>query len=130
MILGNRANHTTSMKNKTTKKATPISARETTWGFHGTLQKNLNLSDAEAAAAFDSAARFTAQRLRIGRDAARRFLDSRLGRHLADQCSSIETVEARLGALYTEWKTSVTECRYNVIRVTDAEFYAYKNQTN
>ena len=104
-----------------------ITARETTFGFYGTLKKNLNLSDAVAAVAFNSAARFTAKRLKLKFDAARRFLDSNLGRHLADQCPDFASVEVRLGVLYKEWKASVNECRANVINTPDAEFYAYQN---
>ena len=101
-----------------------IEARVKSWGFYGTIQENLKLSDAEAAEAFDRAVRFTAKRLRMELDAARRFLDSRLGRHLADVCHKEAPIETTLGSLYGLWKRDVREFRANAINSTDEAFYA------
>lgn len=50
------------------------------WGFFGTLILNYGITEADAATAFDFAARA------IGSDGLR-FLDSRMGRHFADLLS-------------------------------------------
>ena len=96
------------------------------WGFYATIQGNLKLSDTEAADAFDSAVRFTAKRLGMELPAARRFLDSRLGRHLADVCNAAtpKRLEEVLGSLYGQWKRDVREFRKMAINSTDEAFYA------
>jgi len=114
---------------KTSKTAAPnatskIASLNESWGFFSALQGNQKLNDAETADAFDRAVRFTAKRLDMDLDAARRFLDSRLGRHLADGCQASESVEADLGALYGSWKRDVREFRTNAINTTDEDFYA------
>jgi hypothetical protein len=109
---------------KTTPAATAkITSLNKVWGFYGTLQRNLKLSEAEAADAFDHAVRFTTQRMDMDLDAARRFLDSLLGRHIADKVHSVESMEAELGALYGLWKRDVTKFRSNAINTTDEDFY-------
>jgi hypothetical protein len=101
-----------------------ITSRNEEWGFFGVLRSNLKLSDAEAADAFDKAVRFTAKRLVMDLDAARRFLDSRLGRHLADVCHKDAPIETTLNCLYGSWKRDVWEFRANAINSTDEAFYA------
>jgi len=113
---------------KTTKTAAPnattkIASLNESWGFYGTLQRNLKLNEAEAAEAFDHAVRFTAQRMDMDLDAARRFLDSILGRHIADKVHAVESMEAELGALYVLWKPDVRKSRENAINTTDEAFY-------
>ena len=107
----------------TAKTAAKIEARVKDWGFFGTIQENLKLSEEEAAEAFDRAVRFTARRLRMELDAARRFLDSRLGRHLADVCHTDAPIETTLSSLYGSWKRDVREFRANAINSTDEAFY-------
>jgi len=116
---------------KTNKAATAnatvnIESRVKDWGFFGTIQENLKLSDAEAAEAFDLAVRFTAKRLKMELPAARRFLDSRLGRHLADVCNEAtpKRIEEVLGSLYGQWKRDVREFSRVAINTTDEGFYA------
>lgn len=114
------------MKTKPTAPANTnpkIESRVKNWGFFGTIQENLKLSDTEAAEAFDRAVRFTAKRLRMELDAARRFLDSRLGRHLADVCHTGAPVETTLDSLYGSWKRDVREFRKSAINSTDEAFY-------
>ena len=117
------------MKTSTTAAANAtaqIESRVKDYGFFGTIQANLKLSDAEAAEAFDRAVRFTAKRLAMELPAARRFLDSRLGRHLADVCNAAtpERIEEVLGSLLASWKRDVREFRANAINSTDEAFYA------
>ena len=94
------------------------------WGFYNTLQATLNLNEAETADAFDRAARFTAKRLDLELPAARRLLDSRLGRHLADQFHTVKSVEAKLDALYGSWRREVRVFRAAAINSTDEAFYS------
>jgi hypothetical protein len=58
-------------------------------------------------------------------DAARRFLDSKLGRHLADVCheATPKRIEEVLGALYGHWERDVREFRKMAINSTDEDFY-------
>lgn len=105
------------------KATTKIASRNETWGFYGTLRGNLKLSDAETAEVFDQAVRFTAKRMDMDLDAARRFLDSILGRHIADKVHAVESMEAELGALYGLWKRDVREFRDTAINTTDEDFY-------
>jgi len=117
-----RANHTSM---KTSKQAAKkIESRNQGWGFYAALRENLHLADGQAADAFDRAARFTAYRLELSTAAARRFLDSRLGRHLADGCGALGEIESRLGALYDLWKRDVREFRQMAINTSDEAFYA------
>ena len=116
---------------KTNKTATAnatakIESRVKDWGFFGTIQENLKLSDAEAADAFARAVRFTAKCLKMELPAARRFLDSRLGRHLADVCNAAnpKRIEEVLGSLYGQSKRDVREFRNMAINSTDEAFYA------
>ena len=116
---------------KTNKAATAnvtakIATGNESWGFHHTIQENLKLSDSEAADAFDHAVRFTAKRLKMELPAARRFLDSRLGRHLADVCNAAtpKRIEEVLGSLYGQWKRDVREFSHVAINTTDEAFYA------
>ena len=120
MYFKERANHTT-MQTSTTN--TKIESRVTDWGFYGTIRSNLNLSEDEAAELFDRAVRFTAKRLDMKLDAARRFLDSKLGRHLADVCHRDARVEDTLAALYPQWKRDVREIKRMAINTTDEAFY-------
>ena len=115
---------------KTNKAATAnttekITTRNDSWGFYATIQENLKLSDLEAADAFDRAVRFTAKRLKMDLPAARRFLDSRLGRHLADVCDEAtpKRIEEVLGSLYGQWKRDVREFSRVAINSTDEAFY-------
>ena len=109
---------------KTSQTATAkIETLNAEWGFYAILRSNLKLSDAETADAFDRAARFTAKRLGMNTDAARRFLDSKLGRHLADACVSTARVEETLDSLYGSWKRDVREFRRMAINSTDEAFY-------
>ena len=108
---------------KTHSATTKIEARETTWGFYGTFKHNFQLSDSDMAEVFDRAARFTAKHLEISTDAARRFLDSTLGRHLADAFSAGDPVEQKLEVLYTRWRKDVREFRQTAINTTDEDFY-------
>jgi hypothetical protein len=109
--------------NTTTAK---IASRNEEWGFFGTLRENLKLSEAETSDAFDRAVRFTAKRLNMDLDAARRFMDSRLGRHLADVCNAAtpKRIEEVLGSLYGQWKRDVREFRRVAINSTDEAFYS------
>ena len=112
---------------KTSKAAAEkIASRNEAWGFYATIQENLKLSDAETADAFDLAVRFTAKRLGMELPAARRFLDSRLGRHLADVCDDAtpKRIEEVLGSLYDQWKRDVREFSRVAINSTDEAFYA------
>ena len=114
---------------KTTKTAaanatTKIATGNDSWGFHATIQENLKLSDGETADAFDHAVRFTAKRLGMELAAARRFLDSRLGRHLADVCHKGAPIETTLNSLYGSWKRDVREFRSMAINSTDEAFYS------
>lgn len=111
------------MQTKSTA-ATTIASRNESWGFDGAVRSNLNLNDADVAALFDRAARFTAEHLTISLDAARRFLDGKLGRHLADQCDDAALIEKKLGELYASWTRDVREFRKTVINTTDEDFYA------
>lgn len=114
---------------KTRKTAAPsatakIATGNESWGFYATLQENLKLSDSEAANAFDLAVRFTAKRLNMELPAARRFLDSRLDRHLADVCHKGAPIETTLTSLYASWKRDAREFRRNAINTTDEAFYS------
>jgi hypothetical protein len=100
-----------------------IASRNESWGFYSTIQANLKLSDTETAESFDRAARFTAKRLGMDTDAARRFLDSKLGRHLADVCHAGAPIETTLDSLYGSWKRDVREFRRMAINSTDEAFY-------
>ena len=104
-------------------KTNCIATNNEAWGFYAATRSNLNLSDSEAAALFDRAVRFTAKTLDMKLDAARRFLDSKLGRHLADQCSDAAEIETKLGELYASWKRDVAEFRRMAINTTDEAFY-------
>ena len=104
-------------------QTTMITTRNEAWGFYGTALSNLGLSDDEAAKLFDRAVRFTANRLDMKLDAARRFLDSKLGRHLADQCNHAAGVETKLGALYDSWKRDVRQFKSMAVNSTDETFY-------
>jgi len=110
-------------KTAAAKSTAKIATGNEGWGFSATIQGNLKLSDAEAADAFDRAVRFTAKRLRMDLDAARRFLDSRLGRHLADVCHEGAPIETTLDSLYGSWKRDVREFRNHAINTTDEAFY-------
>lgn len=106
------------------------------WGFFGALRSNHNLSEEEAAELFDHAVRFTAKRLGIEPVAARRFLDSKLGRHLADpiglvhdangldMAASKACLTEQLGALYASWKRDVREFKSMAVNATDEAFYS------
>ena len=111
------------MTMQTSTTNTRIESRVTDWGFFGTVRSNLNLSEDEAAELFDRAARFTARSLKMEFPAARRFLDSKLGRHLADVCHRDAQVEDTLAALYPQWKRDVREFRTMAINSTDEAFY-------
>jgi|GEM_PF-5419553 len=64
MVSSNGANDTTvQAAMNATDSDKKIETRNDAWGFFATLRENLKLSDAETAAAFDRAARFTAKRL-------------------------------------------------------------------
>jgi len=127
MFFAGRANDTT-MKTSQTATAnatTKIASRNEGWGFFATLRENLKLRESETADAFDHAVRFTAKRLDMNLDAARRFMDSRLGRHLADVCNAAtpKRIEEVLGSLYGQWKRDVREFRRAAINTTDEDFY-------
>jgi len=104
-------------------QTTMITTKNEDWGFYGATLSNLGLSDNEAAELFDRAVRFTANRLNMNTDAARRFLDSKLGRHLGDQCNHVAGVETKLGALYDSWKRDVRQFKSMAINSTDEAFY-------
>jgi hypothetical protein len=59
-----------------------ITTTNTSWGFFGTLASN-EATDAEAI--FDDAARALVAKLGLTTDQARAALDTRIGRHMADQ---------------------------------------------
>ena len=114
------------MQTSTTKNAASerIESKCQDWGFYGTIRSNLKLSEDEAAERFDRAVRYTAKRLDMKLDAARRFLDSKLGRHLGDVCHKDARVEDTLAALYPQWKRDVREFKAMAIKSTDEAFYA------
>jgi Arc/MetJ family transcription regulator len=112
---------TTLTNNNATAK---IESREKTWGFYGTFKSKFELSDADMAEVFNRAARFTAERLEMSTDAARRFLDSKLGRHLADAFSEGDLLKQKLDSLYGSWKRDVREFRTMAINSTDEDFYS------
>ena len=68
--------------------------------------------------------RFTANRLKMELPAARRFLDSTLGRHIADACSDLKKIEETLDNIYTTWKRDVRTYRSHAINTTDEAFYS------
>ena len=111
------------MAMQTSTTNTRIESRVTDWGFFGTIRSNLNLSEEEAGELFDRAVRFTAKRLDMKLDAARRFLDSKLGRHLGDVCHRGAQVEDTLAALYASWRRDVREFKAMAINTTDEAFY-------
>ena len=100
-----------------------ITTKNEAWGFYAATRSNLGLSDNEAAKLFDRAVRFTAKRLDMKLDAARRFLDSKLGRHLADQCDDAAGVETKLGGLYASWRRDVRQFKSVAVNSTDEAFY-------
>ena len=106
----------------TTKQATLIASKNEGWGFRGTSQSNLKITNAEADALFDRAVRATATLLKISTDAARRFLDSKLGRHIADSLNETE-IETRLGQIYSSWKRDVRQFKKMAVNSTDEAFY-------
>ena len=61
--------------------------------------------------------------LKISTDAARRFLDSKLGRHIADALNETE-IEPRLGQIYSSWRRDVQGFKKMAVEATDANFYA------
>lgn len=66
-----------------------ITTKNPTWGFYGTLVQGGADPD-QAAALFDEAARALVRRFELSEDEARDVLDSRIGRHMADQRGSGE----------------------------------------
>jgi len=121
-IFGGKSEYTTMQTTPTT--TTKIASLNEAWGFFDTLRSNLKLSETEIENAFDRAARFTATRLEMTTEAARRFLDSKLGRHLADAFSAGDKIEEKLDSLYGSWKRDVREFRNMAINSTDEDFYS------
>jgi len=108
---------------KTKSTSAKITSRNEAWGFFSTIRENLKLTQSQTEQAFDSAARFTAERLQMSPDAARRFLDSRYGRHLADKCADLASINEALGHAYATWKRDTNEFRRAAINTTDEAFY-------
>jgi len=62
-----------------------ITTQNHAWGFYGTLMLNEGMNETEAAAAFDAfASEVLVGKYGMNEDEARDFLDSKIGRHLAD----------------------------------------------
>lgn len=109
---------------KTKPISAKITSRNESWGFFSTIRENLKLTQAQTEQAFDSAARFTAERLQMSPEAARRFLDSRYGRHLADKCADLASINEALDHAYATWKRDTNEFRCAAINTTDESFYS------
>ena len=62
-----------------------ITTENHAWGFYGTLRSNEGMDDTEAAAAYHAvASEILVGKYGMEEDEARRLLDSKIGRHLAD----------------------------------------------
>ena len=64
-----------------------MESRNTTWGYHGTLKTNYDLTEAETVEVFSKTVRLLADQTDQDERVARDFLDSRSGRHFADHLS-------------------------------------------
>jgi hypothetical protein len=93
-----------------TKMTNTPHTQNTAWGFWGTWQRNFNATDRSTARAWAQAvdalvvAGFTAEQ-------ARRILDSRIGRHMADQVAKRGDVESTVQRLVAHrgWRSGLEE---------------------
>jgi hypothetical protein len=78
------------------------------WGFWGTVRSNTGMDPTEAWLAASVA---VMQALAVSPQAARELLDSRFGRHLADQVSSSDDVAESVGWLLTTgpWRANALQ---------------------
>src|SRR4051812_47359595 len=98
---------------------------ETGYGFRDTLMGNHELSGQQADMTFHTVATKIAAKMEISTDAARRILDSTIGRHLADAMSDPADVNGAAERLI-KWSMGAGFRRSfkAVIETTDEEFYA------
>lgn len=64
-----------------------IQSQNKEWGFYQTMRLNYDIEEATMDRIFDQVGHSIAQSLAVSEDQARFFLDSRYGRHFADELS-------------------------------------------
>lgn len=98
---------------------TLIATKQESFGFHHTLVSNGSHDENEAAIMFDHVATQIADIEGVSVSAARRILDSRVGRHMADQFEDCLM-------LFHTWmkKRRFYSQMLEIIDMTDEEFYA------
>lgn len=64
-----------------------ITTKNTVWGFFGTIQTNYSFSDTVSARLFDATGQMLAKKLKLPVEQIVCFLDSKYGRHFADELS-------------------------------------------
>jgi hypothetical protein len=95
-----------------------------TFGFYGTFKCNYKTSDQETDKAFDQAVTVIMECLKIPAGVARRLLDSRWGRHAADQVSKPETLKYYINkSTRTKSGRLILKEYLDCARQADAEFY-------
>jgi hypothetical protein len=92
---------------ETTMTATILPTRNEPWGFWGTIDRFENDAAADPAKAWEIASRRIAEATEASPEGVRDFLDSRHGRHFADDVASGlwkgEPLEAAVDAAITRW---------------------------
>lgn len=110
-----------------------ISTQNESWGFFNALRTTptLEMSEAMAAYAFDACAHAVMAEYRIDADAARRFLDSRYARHVADRMTyhaqgdgSAQATVRRLMAVLAEWAKQTASEIKAAKNGNDVDWYA------
>jgi len=69
------------------KKSESYKTDNVMFGFYGTVKTNLELSDADAAKAYDEAGKTLSKLLGLSQEQTVKALDSKFGRHFADKVS-------------------------------------------
>lgn len=87
---------------------TTLTTTNRTWGFFGTIQRNLGLSDTRAAEAYATAAALLRNTFRVSPETAIAYLDSVSGRHLADQIDDLAHAATRLESTLKKWRRAIT----------------------
>jgi hypothetical protein len=92
---------------ETTMTTTILPARNTDWGFWGSIAHSHYDLATDAAAAWEIASRRIAETTEASPEGVRDFLDSRHGRHFADDVANElckgEPLEAAVDAAITRW---------------------------
>jgi hypothetical protein len=92
---------------RTTMTTTTLPSRNEAWGYRGTISRIENDPVADAAKAWDIASRRIAEVTTASPEGVRDFLDSRHGRHFADDVANElwkgETLKEAIDAAITRW---------------------------